>query len=341
MRLITYFSLFILSATLFSCSSEPKNYDSLLPGFIGFNGEMVVVMSDAEWKSEPGRAIQELFYSPYEMLPQIEAQMDLEQRDVDLFHQFYKKHRTVILADIRDNLNNQTPQVKVRRDVFSRGQLFIEIIAKDANTFKEIVESKGQQIVQLIQAEEFKRIQQQQSKLASELVQDQIETRHGVGLLVTKEYQIVKDLDNFVWLRRIKSNQNPELDGSIFIYSYPYTSDSTFTLNYLVAKRDSVLGAYVRGSNDQAKMATELRFPPKKYDIEYNGAYAAQVKGLWKVAEDFQGGPFTSISFVDTLAQRIVCVEGLVYAPHEEKREHMRDIESLIRTAKVIPPSEK
>jgi len=44
------------------------------------------------------------------------------------------------------------------------------------------------------------------------------------------------------------------------------------------------------------------------------------------------GGPFISWTLVDEPRNRIVTLFGFVYAPKYEKRNHIRKVESLLRT---------
>jgi len=57
---------------------------------------------------------------------------------------------------------------------------------------------------------------------------------------------------------------------------------------------------------------------------------------LWKIPAKFMGGPFVSLSFLDKESKNIITIEGNVYAPHDKKREFMREIEAIVRTAKEL-----
>ena len=46
------------------------------------------------------------------------------------------------------------------------------------------------------------------------------------------------------------------------------------------------------------------------------------------------GGPFISYAFIDSATARAVIVTGFVYAPKEEKRELLRQVEALMYTVK-------
>jgi hypothetical protein len=77
-------------------------------------------------------------------------------------------------------------------------------------------------------------------------------------------------------------------------------------------------------------MTTELEVFPQYRSLNLNGTYTAELRGLWKVEGDFMGGPFISISQIDEKRNRIVTVEGYVYAPKFNKREYIRQLEAIL-----------
>ncbi|MBR6246610.1 MAG: DUF4837 family protein, partial [Bacteroidales bacterium] len=56
----------------------------------------------------------------------------------------------------------------------------------------------------------------------------------------------------------------------------------------------------------------------------------AQTRGFWEVHNDFMGGPFVSHSFYGPDAKEIIVVEAWVYAPRFDKRQYLRQVESVI-----------
>ena len=76
--------------------------------------------------------------------------------------------------------------------------------------------------------------------------------------------------------------------------------------------------------------------------INVHGKYAMEMRGLWVVKEnklenlwDSMGGPFVSHSRVDTETNRVVVVEGFVYAPEKMKRGLMRRLEGSLYTLQL------
>jgi hypothetical protein len=119
------------------------------------------------------------------------------------------------------------------------------------------------------------------------------------------------------------------------IYYYNYTDTNTFTLDFLVDKRNQIVKKYIPGPNPNSYMATEDLLPPVMKEFKQEGKYFAELRGLWKLENGSMGGPFVSISTVDELRNRVITVEGFVFAAGLEKREFLRQVESILYTLKI------
>ena len=64
--------------------------------------------------------------------------------------------------------------------------------------------------------------------------------------------------------------------------------------------------------------------------FQKDGNYAAELRGLWKIENDFMGGPFVNLSIIDLLKKRVICLDGFVYAPSKNKRNLLRQMEAMI-----------
>jgi hypothetical protein len=55
-----------------------------------------------------------------------------------------------------------------------------------------------------------------------------------------------------------------------------------------------------------------------------------ETRGFWEVEGDFMGGPFVSHSFYSPDGQDIIVLEAFVYAPKYDKRQYLRQVESIL-----------
>jgi hypothetical protein len=68
--------------------------------------------------------------------------------------------------------------------------------------------------------------------------------------------------------------------------------------------------------------------------FKMNGNYAAELRGQWKLENDFMGGPFVNLSILDVLQNRVVTLDGFVYAPSKDKRNFLRQVEAMLHSIK-------
>ena len=87
------------------------------------------------------------------------------------------------------------------------------------------------------------------------------------------------------------------------MYSYPYTDKDTFTKEYFVHKRDSVMQANIPGFKEGVYMATDSLLTDVR-PINVQNSYTLEARGLWRMKGDFMGGPYVSHT-------RLVLLEGM------------------------------
>ena len=69
--------------------------------------------------------------------------------------------------------------------------------------------------------------------------------------------------------------------------------------------------------------------------IVVHNNYAMEMRGLWIMRNDCMGGPYVSHHRVDTENNRVIVVEGFVYAPEKMKRGLIRRLEGSLYTLKL------
>ena len=115
----------------------------------------------------------------------------------------------------------------------------------------------------------------------------------------------------------------------ILIYSYP-ADDNPFTLEKIIAHRNAALKANVPGMFENTWMTTGDYPAPYVEYLKYRGRDFAQVRGWWEVENDYMAGPFVSQSFYSRDGKRIIVAEAFLYAPKYDKRQYLRQVESLL-----------
>ena len=166
----------------------------------------------------------------------------------------------------------------------------------------------------------------------SKLAMDKVQEKFNISLHAPEDMTYYKDTTDFLWV----SNNANTGRVDLLVYSFPYTDENTFTEEYLVAKRDSVLKCNLPGAFPNSYMATETRAGLTYEPIMLNEKYCGVLRGLWKMVGDKMGGPFVSHAFLDTKKQRVIVTEGLVFAPETNKRNYIRKIEAALHTVRPM-----
>ena len=116
----------------------------------------------------------------------------------------------------------------------------------------------------------------------------------------------------------------------VFIYKYPAEKDQPFSAENIIKHRNEMLQKYVPGMFENTYMTTSDFFTPQIEYIRYKGIHFVQTRGMWDVKNDFMGGPFVSHSFYTPDGKDIMVLEAFVYAPRYDKRQYLRQVESLL-----------
>ena len=88
----------------------------------------------------------------------------------------------------------------------------------------------------------------------------------------------------------------------------------------------------MKGGVDKSYMASYVEYVPAQKEINFNGIYVNELRGLWYMQGDFMGGPYINYTLVDEQRNRVICLDGYVFAPKFDKREYLRELEALIKT---------
>lgn len=208
--------------------------------------------------------------------------------------------------------------------------MIMTLQAPDEESLTKYVEDNAQSIIDFFTKAEMNReinnLREEHNPEVSRRAQEIL----GVDIWVPWEINKFKNGKDFLWA----STNTGKKDMSIVLYSYPYTDTKTFTLEYFLNKRDSVMKANIPGGPEGSYMATQRDFVTVK-DATVHGKYAQVARGLWHVEGDRMGGPFVSHSRVDEKNGRVVVAEAFIYAPESLKRDLLRRMEAALYTLQL------
>lgn len=340
MTLRTYLSIIVIAILTASCNQNPSDEAleaAFKPRHEGLVGELMVVATEEQMKSPIGEAIESSFIDKaYQVTPQMESVFKVFTKTPEQFKKYFKRYRNVVLFNIGQTEKHLESKVTLHRDLFSQDQLVFEVFAESRTIAAEVLDSKADFIIDLIEQKEVERLQMKYAKINNRTIASLLEMEYEFSMIVPKQYELRENRPDFAWLLRPQQGMGQEiaLEKGIMIYTYPYVNDSTFTPEFLFAKRDSILRHNVPGLTKGSYMSTEYGHGvhPVATEITHKGDFAMEIKGVWKVEHGFMGGSYVSLTKLDEKNNRVVTIEGYVYAPHEGKREHIRSVEAVIKT---------
>ncbi len=281
------------------------NSGSVMTQATGFAYEVVVVMDQKDWKGPAGEAIKSELASSVPGLPQAEPSLKITYVQPKDFTGLLRYVRNILVVTIDPTAYTKV-SVGYENNVWARGQVVVSLKAPNTESIVEYSKTHEKALVDF-----FVKVE--------------------MMLNAPANFTYYKDTTDFFW----SSNNANTGRMDLIVYTFPYTDPNTFTEEYLVAKRDSVLKANLPGSFPGSYMQTETRAGVEYTPITLNGKYCGVMRGLWRMQGDMMGGPFVSHTRLDEKNHRVVVAEGFVYAPETDKRNFMRRIEAALFTLRL------
>lgn len=312
-----------LPILLLLCSCEKANF---FPKASGRPYEVLVVMDSVDWQAPHGRALFDALDTDVPMLPQSERSFRISQTEVKNFNRVLNIFRNIIIVNI-DRTQFTRTKMKFARDKYAMDQIVLTINSPSKEEFRAYCVEHRQDIVDFLTKMEMNRLIKELKKENSKVTKQLAKEIFNCEMNAPKELQSYKKGQNFLWT----SNNTPAGLMSIVMYSFPYEGPQIFTKGYLTSKRDSVMKENIPGEKPDMYMTTDTLCTVVK-PIVVHGQYAMEMRGLWYMENDCMGGPYVSHHRVDTENNRVVVVEGFVYAPEKMKRGLIRRLEGSLYT---------
>lgn len=319
-------ALILLAAALSLTACKKENF---FPTASGRPYEVLVVMDSTDWKAPHGRALFDVLDTDVPMLPQSERSFRISQTEVKDFDRVLNIFRNIIIVNIDPHQFTRT-KMKFTRDKWAMEQIVLTINSPSEEEFRNFCVEHRQDIVDFLTRTEMNRLVKELKQKHSKVTFDLAKQIFDCEIFVPKELQSYKKGKDFVWT----SNNTASGLENIVIYSYPYEGPQTFNKEYLCHKRDSVMQVNLPGEKPGMYMQTDTLCSVVRPIVVHNN-YAMEMRGLWIMRNDCMGGPYVSHHRVDTENNRVIVVEGFVYAPEKMKRGLMRRLEGSLYTLKL------
>ncbi len=328
MKNISLFLLMSISMILLTtCVSKEK--ETAIPGSVGKISEMIVVANKPVWEGVLGDTVKEYFGRPYPWLNQMEPLFDIVTVEHNDLNKTLRKHRNILLFVVDKNI--QIPKVTKENDKWSSPQTVIEVVANTVDGLIEIFVERKEEINRLFCESEIVRLKKIWVEQRDIKQSEEIESFLNINVVVPKGYWIAGKKGRTVWVR--KQLKHLDQETGFTITEIPYTDTNQFNLQEILSLRDSILKINVPVQTAEAYMGTEYEFMPESQIMELDKKFAVETRGFWKSINSFMGGgPFINYMIHDSKQDRLIMFDAYVFRPNEEKRDLIRQMESLAHT---------
>lgn len=320
---------FVFASSLIFMSCSEKTVQQRKDRSVGGSSEILLVtQNEDQWNGSIGEAVRAYFEMEQYGLPQPEKTYKVVNINMSALNDMFKKHRNLIIAEINSELPN--PVIESENDWMSSPQFAIKIKAKDAETWIKVFDSQKDMLKNAFDENERQRFMNFFRPNANTDAMNKVKNTFGFSMIVPKDFCISVDRNNYMSIT--KDAETKELLMNLIIYELPYKNESDLSESRLVQVRDSVVKKYISGPTDGSYMITDLDFVSPVFTVlpDFPAGYAVEMRGMWNIYKEFMAGPFVSYTIVNPEHNKLITVEGFVYYPNKEKRDFIKQLESMI-----------
>jgi hypothetical protein len=324
--------------------------DRMLQDARGEESEIVMVISPDQWNTEVGEYLRELFTSPIEGVPQPEPRYTLRRVKPSEFNNVLKSIRNLVFVATLDNNKPEGNRMKqfftdrslekieqspdlfsfTQQNVYAKGQDVLYLFGRSDEELINNIKKNEEYVQNYFEKIEQQRLEKEFEKIPQKGIMDYTANKLGLDILIPVGFDIASKSDNHIWIRKL----DPEEEFNFWIVRQDYTDESVFEPSKIKSFRNELGEKYITDADiDSLHMTTQDEMPLISEAINLNGEYALMTKGLWKYSDNSRGGAFRSILMANEDTGELYYIEGYVDNPGQDKREAVRLIETILKTA--------
>ena len=321
-KIISHTLFFICLASITACKGGIGG-----SAMTGEPGELLVIINDELKNAETGEKVLEILNEEDSGLTQSEPPFSTIMLSRNNFSSTFRSYRNILFLDV--NKKYTTPQIQYRKDLWAQHQAYVSVGVGTAEELSTVLQNKHDNIIEYFVKSEIERYQQLYKEANNQIVEKSIKKQFDINISVPNGYNVNKIADDFMWI----SLESKVHSQGLIIYERPYTDTAQFNKTALLNYRDSIVKVHIPGPSEGSYMTTEYILPIQyKIGTYVNDDYTIELRGKWRVENDFMAGPFTSYTFCNLQKNKLITIEGYVYYPNKEKRNFMRQLQAICRS---------
>lgn len=326
-QLIKIVSVVVLTLIMAaSCTTKPQTASKTA---IGMPYESFVLCDNEAWESGIDSALYRTVGARVAGLPRPESYFYiLGHKSHAEASSMERKYGNLISINI-DPIYAE-PTLKVEDNVYARPQVVISVNAPTIESAKRFIEEHGAEIAGHFEIGERNRSLADSRRSSMPKLMEQFKKHTGIDMHIPAGFGRANSGDrSLLWFMRDYEKKAQY----IFAFSQRYNGPEDFEGAALERMLINKL-AVVHSDKPGSRLTISQNAPIYWSEIVANGRLWYELRGCWEVTFDQMGGPFVSFSTLDEERGIITTIVFALYAPEEQQRGLMGELEYLIYTAR-------
>ncbi len=291
---------------------------------------LIILQNEGQWNSQIGQTIRKYFAADQYGLPQNQPLFKLLHLTKSNFTTLFQKQRNIFVVNIDTKLKK--PIIQTKTNFWASPQQVFIVSTPSAKSFVKIFKAKHEFFINQYMNTERQRILSVFRPNLNAKAMTSLKKKFGFTMDIPAGFYVAKTKPGFMWLRREAVQYS---QGLIFI-SRPYKDTAQFSRKSIIALTQQFEHRYIPGPTTGSYMATDMKYvvPKTRLVNDFPAGYTVEMRGLWRVQNDFMGGPFVSYTFINPKNNKIITALGYVYQPNKKKRSLLLQVESILYSVK-------
>lgn len=346
------FSFIVCIILLFAFCGETQNKISqeFMPAAKGEIGSIMLVMDQLQWDRDLGKQLRDMLSEPLSGLPQDEPLFHLNRVSPKKLNTTLKTSANMIFVITLDSESSEsnvlrgflTPESRsiikldtslfmtIRKDEFAKGQMILYLFGNTEKELRGKLQINKEKIQYLFEKRALDQTVKKLFKRREQALEKIVEEAHSFRLSIPTGWQQAASEPGFYWMRYM----NKDKEQNVFIYYEPYKNIGIF--DQVPKFRDRITKKFLRdGEKNNLFITRQMRDDLNTVFLkktQFNGRFAVQSRGLWKINDNSLGGPYVSYTFVSEKEKLIYYIEGFVAAPGKKKRVLLQEVDAILST---------
>lgn len=338
------------------------------PGSSGQPFEVMVIGDKIQDRTDLKKMIDSAFKKVYPALPQPEPWFITNYVNAENFTKIHRRHKSLLFVsslkdDDRTNAlvankmfsqkalqqiaDQRELSIDQKKDVYARPQTAAFLSAPSRKDLKQGLLDKRNTLIRIFDRQETRTMKEKLYSAGKGQITLNKQLRDGmdfyfkvpvgykkaelIGKNETSKKLKEAKIDAFAWFRLDTDNSIQ----NVMAYTRSFEDKRMLEREYVKKARNQVTKAFVDGPADGSFMQIEDRYELETSNERINGLKAKEYRGLWRMEGAQMGGPFIHYAIHDPANDRVIYLDGFVYAAGERKKPFAKRVETILQTTRI------